>query len=106
VPLPKRLRAPRPVDAQASLDPALTWAELVAVIGAVLEGDLDEDERDYALRFLESNLPGAEITRLIEWPGEWLGNRWFEEATLSPEEIAEHALGRCERVFADDPSRD
>jgi hypothetical protein len=34
---------------------------------------------------------------LIEWPGEWFGNRWMEEVCLAPDEVALYTLARCGR---------
>ena len=89
--------------ARGAFDPALTFAELVELLDALLAEALDEDARALALRYLDANLPDAEVALLLEWPGEWFGNRWFEEAALSPEEIAGYALERCERELPGQP---
>jgi hypothetical protein len=82
-----------------SYDPDLTLERLVEVIDQVIADGVDDlDERQQArLAFLEANLPGAKIAELIQWPGEWFGNRWFEEVALTADEVAQHALERCGR---------
>lgn len=85
------------------LDPDLSWAELLALVVAFLEEELDAPTREQALRFLEANLPGARLGDLIEWPGEWFGNRWLEEVVLAPEELAYYALARSGRELDDAP---
>ena len=92
--------------ARGAFDAELVFAELVELLDALLAEALDEDARAAALRYLDANLPDAEIELLLEWPGEWFGNRWFEEAALSPEEIAGYALERCERRLPGQPPED
>jgi hypothetical protein len=92
--VPHRLDGCDPV-----LDPALTRGELEALVGLVLEGEASDEVEEWALTFLEANLPGAEVKLLIEWPGEWFRNRWFEEVAFTPPEVVDHALERCGRVL-------
>ena len=89
-----------------AFDPELTFAELVELLDALLAEALDDTAREAALRYLDVNLPEAEVGLLLEWPGEWFGNRWFEEAALSPEEVAGYALERCERELPGQPPPD
>jgi hypothetical protein len=96
MPVPPRLHGREP-----ALDSALTRAELEALVDVVLQDEGSGQEQDWALAFLEANLPGARVRLLIEWPGEWFGNRWFEEVAFSADEVVGHALERCGRELAD-----
>ena len=85
------------LSAEARLDPELTWSELIGLLTALLEHELNETTGERVLGFLECNLPGARVRELIEWPGQWFGNRWLEEVVLGPEEVALYALARSGR---------
>lgn len=85
------------LESELAFDPQLTWGELHGLMTAVLEFVLDEPVRARALDFLELNMPGARLRELIDWPGEWFGNRWMEEIVLGPEEVALYALARSGR---------
>lgn len=87
-------------------DPALSWEELVTLLAHLLEGDLSPEEEAWSLSYLELNLPDAQVGELLAWPGEWFGNRWYEELALTPEEAAGHLLDRCGREVAGAPEFD
>ena len=101
--IPARLRPLLATD-PPPWDPQLTWDELVDLLTAALEQELDEPTTKRALDFLEANLPGARLRDLIDWPGEWFGNRWLEEATLAPDDVAYYALTRSGRELPGAPS--
>lgn len=92
--LPLRLKA---LLESPAYDPDLSWDELVELVALLVEEVLPDALHEGAVAFLDLNLPGAKVAELIEWPGQWLGNRWFEEATFLPEELAHHALERSGR---------
>ncbi|MBL4847491.1 MAG: hypothetical protein JKY65_18390 [Planctomycetes bacterium] len=84
-------------EAKAAWDPLLVWDELVTLLALVQAGELSELDHDLVLAYLDANLPDAAVAELISWPGEWFGNRWYEEVALLPEEAAGHLLERCGR---------
>lgn len=114
--IPPRVRAqlgldpstPQRSDGQAreaqALDEALSWDELVEVLALVQAGELSDELHELALAYLERNLPGAQVAELLLWPGQWFGNRWYEEIALAPEELASHLLERCGRDLPGAPS--
>ena len=98
MPVPARLQ-----PLTADHDPALRWAELVELVAALVDAELSDDEHDRALDYLEANLPGAAVQDLIDWPGDWFGNRWLEEVALAPEDVAFYALERAGRELPGAP---
>lgn len=88
---------------EPAFDPDLTFDALVELIDRVLSEALSLEEQSLAFAFLETNLPGADVQVLIEWPGKWFGNRWYEEQVLPPDEVAQHALHRCGRTLPGQP---
>jgi hypothetical protein len=101
--IPERLRAAVLAE-QPTLDPELTWDELLAAVTAVVEADLEPDEREGVLRVLDVNLPGGRLRELLDWPGEWFGNRWMEEIALNPEEVSFYTLARSGRELPGVPA--
>lgn len=101
--IPPRVRAR--LELEPSFDPDLRWDELVTLLAGLLAGELEEDEEP-VLAYLEVNLPGAAVGELLAWPGEWFGNRWYEEEAFTPEEAAGHLLDRCGRELPDAPEAD
>lgn len=89
-----------------SFDSGLSWDELVTLLAHLLEGDLPDEDEARTLAYLEVNLPQAEVAELLAWPGEWFGNRWYEELALLPEEAAGHLLDRCGRDLPGAPEFD
>ena len=95
-----------PLLAAAGWDPELEWDELVEVLALVQAGELPDPLHEQALAFLETNLPGAQVAELLQWPGQWFGNRWYEEIALGPDEVAGHLLERCGRELPGAPQDD
>ena len=93
-------------EGEVAWDPLLEWDELVGLLAHVLAGDLPELTHEGALAYLDANLPDAKVAELISWPGEWFGNRWYEEVALLPEEAAGHLLERCGRELPGAPDFD
>ena len=79
------------------LVPDLTYAELRDVLEMQLSVTLSEAETSYYLRWLEANLPGAEVSDLIYWPNEWFGNEAMLHAELTPDQILAYAMARSGR---------
>jgi hypothetical protein len=102
--IPARVR--RLLLSEPRLDPALGWDELVTLLAHLQVGDLPDEDEAQTLAYLEVNLPGAQVGELLAWPGEWFGNRWYEEVALLPEEAAGHLLERCGRDLPGAPEFD
>ena len=98
MPIPARLSALTP-----AFDPDLRWAELVGLVAALVDAELDDEAHERALDYVDANLPGAKLQDLIDWPGDWFGNRWLEEVALAPEDVAFYALARSGRELVDAP---
>lgn len=98
------------LGADPSHDPALVWDELVTLLALLQDGELPEvgkgEDEGAVLAYLEVNLPNAKVGELLAWPGEWFGNRWYEELGLLPEEAAGHLLDRCGRDLPGAPEVD
>ena len=80
------------------LVPDLTYAELRTVLEAQLSATLSQPESSYYLRWLEANLPAADVSDLIYWPNHWFDNESLLHAELSPDQILAYAMkrsGRC-----------
>lgn len=94
-----------------TLDPSVTFGELVEVVRAVAEladenGELDEAEQGHLLDALDVNLPGASISDLIYWP-----NHWFGDGSANPNalelthaQVVRYALLRSGRVVPGCPT--
>ncbi|MDQ8192497.1 hypothetical protein [Roseibacillus persicicus] len=77
--------APRIVD-------DLRYEELVAMIEAIGDPDIDEDLGFYYIELIELNLPGAEVSDLIFWPQEWFQDKAMREVDMEADEIANYIL--------------
>ena len=81
----------------------LRFAETSAAMGAVAGAKLSEAQTATALRGLENNFPGAEVSDLIFWPGRWFGDASLRHVELSPDQLADYACARSGRVLAGAP---
>lgn len=70
----------------------LRYGELVAMIEAICDPDIDEEVGFYYIQLIELTLPSAEVSDLIFWPHEWFQDREKREVDMEPDEIANYIL--------------
>lgn len=79
--------------------PGLTYEELVAIIEAVLETEMSDDDVSFYLETVELTLPGADVEELLFWPGEWFRDESMSEVDLNEFEIANYLLAWTRRML-------
>jgi hypothetical protein len=75
----------------------LTYSELRSVLDEVQTAVSSEAELGYYLGWLETNLPGANISDLIYWPNEWFADDAMFHVELTADQILAYAMARSGR---------
>jgi hypothetical protein len=86
------------------LVPDLTYAELRDVLEAQLSATLSEAEVSYYLRWLEVNLPNADISDLLYWPDQWFRDETMLHVELSHDQILAYAMAKSGRSISGAPA--
>ena len=73
--------------------PDISRAELVELARRVMEDEGEEHEIGYWLDMLALNIPDANVSDLIYWPGEYFGDGNNYRA-LTPEQVIDIATAR------------
>jgi hypothetical protein len=89
---------------EPALVPDLTYDELREVLRSMLDGELSEAVESYSLRWLEANLPGANVSDLIHWPNEWFKNETMLHAELTHDQVLAYAMAKSGRHLPDAPA--
>lgn len=82
----------------------LTYAELRDVLEMQLSATLSEAELSYYLRWLDANLPGANVSDLIYWPNEWFEDESLLQVELTPDQVLAYAMAKCGRSVPGAPA--
>jgi hypothetical protein len=77
--------------------PDLTYTELRDALEGVLSAVLSEAEQGYCIGWLETNLPGANVSDLIYWPNEWFADEAMFHIELTADQILAYAMARSGR---------
>lgn len=80
-----------------ALVPDLTYSELRDVLEGVRSAALLESEDHYYIGWLETNLPGANVSDLIYWPNEWFADEAMFHVDLTADQILAYAMARSGR---------
>ncbi len=81
---------------QPSFVADLTYAELREVLTAV-SGDLPEADLSFYLRWLDANLPDANMTELIFRPDRWFKNDNLFHAAMTYDQLLAYAMAKSGR---------
>lgn len=73
----------------------LSRAELIDVFAWLQSGPHSEIEHDFAIAQLEHHLNDPQVSDLLYWPGEYIGDKTIQD--LTPEQMADAALERQRR---------
>lgn len=90
-----------PLDPKAIPEPypGLTYEELVAIIDAVLETEMSDDDVSFYLQTVELTLPGADVEELLFWPDQWFRDESMSEVDLNEFQIANYLLAWTRRML-------
>lgn len=79
--------------------PGLTYEELVAIIDAVLETEMSDDDVSFYLQTIELTLPGADVEELLFWPDQWFRDESMSDVDLNEFQIANYLLAWTRRML-------
>ena len=93
-------------------DGAAVYSEALAVLDALLEGDVQASEEGYYLGWLEEQFPGSNMSDLIHWPDQWFGDAslfrhpsgaFKPEASLTNDQVLGYAMAASGRRLPGTP---
>jgi len=81
----------------------LTFEEAREAVAAIMSAEPTREDTCHALRVLDLNLPGGELSDLMYWPNEWFGDEQMLRVELTPAQVLEYAMARAGRRLVGSP---